>query len=1113
MSGDFSRDGFDALRDYAAVFLQQGRPVLDADWNEMVQVFEHRIRSATVDTIGRAVVPRETITGFEVRIAAGGGLEIGQGRMYVDGTQVSCFGAANYPDSGDTDFPAPVFDRERIGPDGPAGVLDQLMAPASGDFLDYMRQPYWPVPEALPNGGGPHLAYLVTWQREVTALEAPEILEPALGGVDTTTRLQTVWQVRVLPDVGAGATCATPDDQLGDWEQISAPSTARLTTDTVAVDDPENPCLVPPTDGYSGVENQLYRVQIHSTGADQAGARFKFSRENASVAAAIDDIAVAGLITTLTVRRVGRDEILRFKANDWVEVTDDHREFNHLSGQMMRVSIVHEDTREIELEGVLDADLIPDGLAGNTLAARHSRVVRWDQRGIIRRTDNTIWENLGLDTSDGLIPVPPAGTVLVLESGITVAFSTAPGLGGYRELDSWSFAARTAGTQVERLEAAAPHSVQRHYARLAVVTFPGTVLDCRDFWPPVFGGGDGCACTVCVTPESHASGDLTIQAAIDQIGPEGGTVCLSGGIYPITQSIRIADRLAITLRGQGIGTVITQSGAGPALAITGSVDVQVERLTVLTLPFQDATGATRIGGGIRAVGTQLLALRRVAVLVPAVGDVPNALGISLEGVCIGAKIEECLVVAPVALGTDTTPDDSDPDARGFLILGELRVLDNILFGTRAALRLTGTVVNIAGVIIARNLLFGAEQGAVLNWFSPPQGSTLVEGNTVLSSGDAMVLGVPDLMLQDNEISGGGQSGSGVRLVANLVPQTPTDAQIVGNRIGDLPGTGIGIEGRHGSLLIKRNVVRRCGSAGIATTATAVIDHIAVDNNVVEDIGAAGSQGQIGGIVLTQAVSAQILGNSLRGIGASGLNGSESAGIAVQGSGSVAINGNSLRQIGPDLPEARATAIVARPPIRQLSVQSNRINGVAQRLGSVTAWIAIEIGQRAVGAGVNPDIGLIAQPQGFMAAVPGIAAADLAFVTVAAETVSLSAIGLRAAAVRRSQIQVQGNQIQHAAELLEPMVTIVDTGASSVGFSHNQCDLDAGGGIRAIVLIGAPAISAAGNTIRHQSDSLSMLLSTGTSGVATPVGNITQAGIQVVPNGLNPPFDALNLFVN
>jgi hypothetical protein len=37
----------------------------------------------------------------------------------------------------------------------------------------------------------------------------------------------------------------------------------------------------------------------------------------------------------------------------------------------------------------------------------------------------------------------------------------------------------------------------------------------------------------------------------------------------------------------------------------------------------------------------------------------------------------------------------------------------------------------------------------------------------------------------------------------------------------------------------------------------------------------------------------------------------------------------------------------------------------------------------------------------------------------------------------------------------------------------------------------------------------MLLTTGPNGTAAPVGNVTSAGINVVPGGLPPPFVPLN----
>jgi hypothetical protein len=39
---------------------------------------------------------------------------------------------------------------------------------------------------------------LDVWTRHVTALEDPQLREVALSGPDTTTRTQTVWQVRLL---------------------------------------------------------------------------------------------------------------------------------------------------------------------------------------------------------------------------------------------------------------------------------------------------------------------------------------------------------------------------------------------------------------------------------------------------------------------------------------------------------------------------------------------------------------------------------------------------------------------------------------------------------------------------------------------------------------------------------------------------------------------------------------------------------------------------------------------------------------------------------------------------------------------------------------------------
>ena len=65
MGADLSRVRFDPLRDFAGVVLQQGRLLLDADFNELVALLDRRLRAETVDLTtfepgATAWVPRQT---------------------------------------------------------------------------------------------------------------------------------------------------------------------------------------------------------------------------------------------------------------------------------------------------------------------------------------------------------------------------------------------------------------------------------------------------------------------------------------------------------------------------------------------------------------------------------------------------------------------------------------------------------------------------------------------------------------------------------------------------------------------------------------------------------------------------------------------------------------------------------------------------------------------------------------------------------------------------------------------------------------------------------------------------------------------------------------------
>jgi hypothetical protein len=361
--------------------------------------------------------------------------------------------------------------------------------------IDYTEQPYYPG--AQITGTGPYLVYLDVWKRAVTPLQQPKLVEPAVG-VDTTGRLQTVWQVKLL-EVSSSVTCCTPDADIPGWSNLLFPPAGNLTTGVVQ-SAPAGPCALTPNTGYTGIENQLYRVEIHQAGAPigsipvpvtkppSGTATFKWSRDNASVATAVSAITTvssASTVSQLTVQSLGRDQILGFSAGDWIEITDDYLELHGCSGQLHQIASVSAPDLTITLMDQITTSanfpaLQPGGL---TDPDRHTRIIRWDQQGKVYQSDGaTVYFDTGPAASGGAIPVPPAGTTLILENGVTVAFGLITG-GQFNIGDFWIFAARAADGTVENLNQAPPLGIHHHYARLAVVDLAGSppnpVIDCR----------------------------------------------------------------------------------------------------------------------------------------------------------------------------------------------------------------------------------------------------------------------------------------------------------------------------------------------------------------------------------------------------------------------------------------------------------------------------------------------------------------------------------------------------------------------------------------------------------------------------------------------------------
>ena len=154
--------------------------------------------------------------------------------------------------------------------------------------------------------------------------------------------------------------------------------------------------------------------------------------------------------------------------------------------------------------------------------------------------------------------------------------------------------------------------MHHHYARLGVVTFPSGTTSCRRLWPPLpTEGGESCDCTVCVTPESHSSGALTVQDAVDQVKDAGGgTVCLAAGVYDIGAGVDVDGARSLRIRGQGPATILVARGT--ALTVTQSVGVTVENLAIVS--GAGAPAAVRLQGvaltNVCETGRPLVPLRR-----------------------------------------------------------------------------------------------------------------------------------------------------------------------------------------------------------------------------------------------------------------------------------------------------------------------------------------------------------------------------------------------------------------------------------------------------------------------------------------------------------------------
>jgi hypothetical protein len=107
------------------------------------------------------------------------------------------------------------------------------------------------------------VAYVDGWRRLVTYLQ-DDFREVALRGPDTTVRLRTIAQVKVAPVPLTHRPAALDCDHARGY--LPRPSGGRLSTVIDNTLPAGSECELPDPGGYTGRDNRLYRVEVHTSG-------------------------------------------------------------------------------------------------------------------------------------------------------------------------------------------------------------------------------------------------------------------------------------------------------------------------------------------------------------------------------------------------------------------------------------------------------------------------------------------------------------------------------------------------------------------------------------------------------------------------------------------------------------------------------------------------------------------------------------------------------------------------------------------------------------------------------------------------------------------------------
>lgn len=549
MQGDFSNLNFDphehergvsapangVLRNVNGVLHQQGRVSLDTDFTEAELLELGWQGQAGRDIIGAGVcaVPATGPDGFKVQSAAVVDgqvhVQLHPGHAWADGILTRLAGAAANP-SATVERVARYFGPPLANP-----------LPNADSINDSVRD----------------AVILEVSEESLHGFQYPErLIEPALGGPDTSERAYVNYRIRLLR-LAADEDCETIRGKLQD--DLSAKGRLTASLEPVVVIAGE--CPVVGGGGYTGFEHNLYRIEIADTSADTA--RFKWSQWNGGLA--------------------GRG---RFDATvNPPRVTLD-------AG---RAAIIHSGLNAFYLEALqydtaIGAWEVVCG-AMATLTTDHDLELSVPPVfGALPATTDPVFFRLwnGLEEIAGFTS---AVDPVELRDGIRLVFD-APSAGNYRPGDYWTFAVRAGEitNPAVLVDDSPPAGIVYHRVVLAEVNWTGrrdtdisgSIEDCRKRFRPLT--NQKICCTFLVGDGVSSFGDFnSLEEAALHLPLAGGELCLLPGLH--RTNLKLEGRRNVVIHGCPRRSIVlprTETRSEPILRLIDDDGIEVRDLDLIT---------------------------------------------------------------------------------------------------------------------------------------------------------------------------------------------------------------------------------------------------------------------------------------------------------------------------------------------------------------------------------------------------------------------------------------------------------------------------------------------------------------------------------------------------